>query len=140
MIKRLFTLLIEDHKMKKIFIIMILLVLIIHISTICYTLWWSFSHHMLAVSSIMLYLGIGFFIVMLIYGILTRKTYIPILLSFYFILCLLATGIEIIYLSAHAIGTKDKMIICLIYFIYFVYVTKSVFIKQYFQCHHKQDN
>lgn len=118
--------------MKKIPIILILLVLGFNFLSICYTLILNFTHYKNDFLSVFLYCVILLFIVILIYLVITRNVKTPIYLSYYFALCLIMTVVETIYLSFNEMGTKVSIIYFLIYFSFFVYVTKSYYIKKYF--------
>lgn len=118
--------------MKKIPIIVILLVLGFNFLSICYTLILNFTHYKNDFLSVFLYCVILLFIVILIYLVITRNVKTPIYLSYYFALCLIMTVVETIYLSFNEMGTKVSIIYFLIYFSFFVYVTKSYYIKKYF--------
>lgn len=118
--------------MKKIPIIVILLVLGFNFLSICYTLILNFTHYKNDFLSVFLYCVILLFIVILIYLVITRNVKTPIYLSYYFALCLIMTVVETIYLSFNEMSTKVSIIYFLIYFSFFVYVTKSYYIKKYF--------
>lgn len=118
--------------MKKIPIIVILLVLGFNFLSICYTLILNFTQYKNDFLSVLLYCVILLFIVILIYLVITRNVKTPIYLSYYFALCLIMTVVETIYLSFNEMGTKVSIIYFLIYFSFFVYVTKSYYIKKYF--------
>lgn len=118
--------------MKKIPILLILLVLSFNFLTISYTLILNFTLHKIDFFSVLLYLVILSFIVINICAVFTKNTKAPIYLSCYFVLCLIITAIEIIYMSFHDMGTKITIGYFLIYFSLFVYVTKSLYIKEHF--------
>ncbi|OCG02168.1 hypothetical protein A9G12_10630 [Gilliamella sp. wkB112] len=118
--------------MKKLPIILILLVLGFNFLTINYTLFLNFTQYKIDFFSVLLYCVILLFIIMLIYFVITRNVKTPIYLSYYFILCLITTIAEIIYLSSNGMGTKINIAYFLIYFSFFIYVTKSHYIKKYF--------
>lgn len=119
--------------MQRTFIMIILLVLCSNFCIIGYTLFLDFVDLRIDIIAILLYLCVLAFIATIIYFILSKNAKTPFYLSCYFILCLITTVAEIIYLSANDLGTKDKMTYFLVYFVLFVYATKSHYLRDYFK-------
>lgn len=118
--------------MKKIPIILILTVLLFNFFSISYALYLNFTEYQFDILSTLLYLVILSSIIFLINLIIKKNAKTPIFLSYYFVLCLIITMAEITYLSYQEIGTSNNMIYFLIYFSLFIYVTKSISLKNYF--------
>ena len=118
--------------MKKIPIILILTVLLFNFFSISYALYLNFIQYQFDILSTLLYLVILSSIIFLINLIIKKNAKTPIFLSYYFVLCLIITMAEITYLSYQEIGTSNNMIYFLIYFSLFIYVTKSISLKNYF--------
>ena len=118
--------------MKKIPIILILTVLLFNFFYISYALYLNFTQYQFDILSTLLYLVISSSIIFLINLIIKKNAKTPIFLSYYFVLCLITTMAEVIYLSYQEIGTSNNMIYFLIYFSLFIYVTKSISLKNYF--------
>lgn len=121
--------------MKKIAIIIILLVLSIHFSTIVHTLFIEFTHNNLNSIAVIIYSIMLIIIATIVYFILQKKPKTPLYLCCYFTFCLTTTVIEIVYLSSIEAGTKQQMIHFLVYFCLFVYAAKSHYLRYYFHNH-----
>ena len=118
--------------MKKIPIILILTALLFNFFSISYALYLNFTQYQFDILSTLLYLVILSSIIFLINLIIKKNAKTPIFLSYYFVHCLITTMAEITYLSYQEIGTSNNMIYFLIYFSLFIYVTKSISLKNYF--------